>query len=148
MFLLDTNICIFLMKKTYPRMNEKLWAMKPGDVSISAVTVFELEYGAQRSARSEQVRLQTANFLAPFSILPFDTQDAIAAGEIRRMLEKKGTPIGPYDLLIAAQGLAGKRTVVTHNTGEFSRIPGLKLEDWTLVPVTEESLPCGDGGKG
>ena len=69
-------------------------------------------------------------FLAPFTILPFDSNDAIAAGEIRCQLEKAGMPIGPYDLQIAAQGLARGYTVVTHNTGEFERVPNLKVVDW------------------
>ena len=69
-------------------------------------------------------------FLAPFTIVPFDGNDAIAAGEIGQFLEKAGTPIGPYDLQIAAQGLARGYTVVTHNTGEFSRVPNLQVIDW------------------
>ena len=69
-------------------------------------------------------------FLAPFTILPFDGTDAAVAGRIRHYLRKMGTPIGPYDLLIAAQGVVRGLTVVTHNTGEINRVPGIKTEDW------------------
>ena len=130
MFLLDTNICVFLMKNKYPSVTKKLLNSKPSEVAISAVTLYELEYGAARSQWPEKNRNMLKLFLAPFTILPFDSNDAIAAGEIRFQLEKAGTPIGSYDLQIAAQGLARGYTVVTHNTGEFERVPNLKVVDW------------------
>ena len=130
MLLLDTNICIFLMKNKYPAVTQKLLNSNPGDIAVSSVTLFELEYGAARSQWPEKNRNNVRLFLAPFTIIPFDSNDAIAAGEIRQLLEKAGTPIGPYDIQIAAQGLARGYTVVTHNTGEFSRIPNLHVTDW------------------
>ena len=130
-YLLDTNICIYLLKDTYPVIKEKLFALPPSSVYLSSVTVYELEYGAAKSQWSEKTRLQLAMFFAPFTILPFDAEDAIAAGKIRGELEKKGTPIGPYDLQIAAQGVSRNLTVVTHNTDEFSRVENLQIEDWT-----------------
>lgn len=130
MFLLDTNICVFLMKNKYPAMTKKLLDSNPSEIAISAVTLYELEYGAARSQWPEKNRNNLKLFLAPFTILPFDSNDAIAAGEIRHLLEKAGTPIGPYDLQIAAQGAARGYTVVTHNTGEFARVPKLKVVDW------------------
>ena len=130
MFLLDTNICVFLMKNKYPSVTKKLLNSKPSEVAISAVTLYELEYGAARSQWPEKNRNMLKLFLAPFTILPFDSNDAIAAGEIRCQLEKAGMPIGPYDLQIAAQGLARRYTVVTHNIGEFERVPNLKVVDW------------------
>ena len=130
MFLLDTNICVFLMKNKFPAATQKLLRMDPADIAVSAVTVYELEYGAAKSQWPEKNRNNVKLFLSPFSILPFDSSDAITAGEIRQLLEKAGTPIGPYDLQIAAQGLARGLTVVTHNTGEFSRVPGLEITDW------------------
>lgn len=130
MFLLDTNICIFLMKNKYPELVKKLLSSDPSEIAVSSITVYELEYGAAKSQWPEKNRINVKLFLAPFSIIPFDSNDAITAGEIRHMLEKAGTPIGPYDLQIAAQGLARGFTVVTHNTGEFSRVPNLRLTDW------------------
>lgn len=130
MFLLDTNICIFLMKNKYPELVKKLLNSDPSEMTVSSITVYELEYGAAKSQWPEKNRNNVKLFLAPFSIIPFDSNDAIIAGEIRHMLEKAGAPIGPYDLQIAAQGLARGFTVVTHNTGEFSRVPNLRLTDW------------------
>ena len=132
MYLLDTNICIYLMKNSFPALTDKVLSMDPEDLSISSVTVYELEYGAAKSSRSEETRLKLAMFLAPFKISPFDSGDAASAGMIRALLEKKGTPIGPYDIQIAAQGLSRGLTVVPHNQSEFSRVPGLKTEDWVL----------------
>ena len=130
MFLLDTNICILIMKNRSPEAAKRLLSHAPSEIAVSSVTVYELAYGAARSKWPEKNRQNVRLFLAPFTILPFDSADAIAAGEIRQQLERIGTPIGPYDLQIAAQGLARGLTVVTHNTGEFSRVPGLRLADW------------------
>ena len=130
MYLLDTNICIYLMKNSYPALTAKLFSLNPTDVAISSITVFELEYGAAKSKWGERTRQKLAMFLAPFSILAFDAKDAAAAGIIRAYLEQQGSPVGPYDVQIAAQGLAKDITVVTHNTREFGRIPNLRLEDW------------------
>lgn len=130
MFLLDTNICILLMKNKYPAATQKLLSSDPKDIAISSITVYELEYGAAKSKWPERNRNNVSLFLAPFTILPFDSRDAIVAGEIRQLLEKMGTPIGPYDVQIAAQGLARGYTVVTHNTGEFSRVLNLQVIDW------------------
>ena len=130
MLLLDTNICIFLMKNKYPELANKLLNSDPSEIAVSSITVSELEYGAAKSQWPEKNRNNVRLFLAPFTIIPFDSNDAIAAGEIRHFLEKAGTPIGPYDLQIAAQGLARGFTVVTHNTGKFSRVPNLRITDW------------------
>ncbi len=130
MYLLDTNVCISLMKDQYPALTAKVLSMDPSLLFISSVTVFELEYGASKSQQSERMRFQLMMFLSAFTVLPFDADDAIAAGRIRADLAAKGTPIGPYDLQIAAQGLSRKLTVVTHNTGEFSQVNGLQVEDW------------------
>ena len=130
MLLLDTNICTYLMKNKYPAVTQKLLNSNPVDIAVSSVTLFELEYGAARSQWPEKNRNNVRLFLAPFTIIPFDGNDAITAGMIRQLLEKAGTPIGPYDIQIAAQGLARGYTVVTHNIGEFSRIPNLQVIDW------------------
>ena len=130
MYLLDTNICISLMRNQYPKMTDKILSMDPSLLMISSITIFELEYGATKSQQKERTQAQLAMFLSAFTILPFDAGDAIAAGRIRGELAKKGTPIGPYDLQIAAQGLSRKLTVVTHNIDEFSRVQDLQVEDW------------------
>ena len=130
MLLLDTNICVFLMKNKYPAATQKLLNSDPSEIAISSITLFELEYGAAKSQWPEKNRNNVKLFLAPFTIIPFDSNDAIAAGEIRQILEKAGTPIGPYDVQIAAQAMARGYTVVAHNTGEFSRVPNLQFNDW------------------
>lgn len=132
MFLLDTNICIYLMKNTYPKLTERLFSYSPSQMAVSSITVFELEYCAAKSKWSEKTRLNLELFLAPFTIIPFDGKDAVIAGQVRRYLEKEGTPIGPYDLQIAAQALSRDMTVITHNVNEFKRVPGIKTEDWAL----------------
>lgn len=130
MYLLDTNTCIYAMKGTYPNIVQKLLEIHPGEICISSITVGELEYGAAKSRWNEETHFRMMKFLAPFSILPFDAEDAACFGHLRALLAVKGTPIGPFDTLIAAQGLAKGLTVVTHNVKEFARVPMLKLEDW------------------
>lgn len=132
MYLLDTNVCIYFMKNTYPRLTQRLLSHGLSELLISSLTVLELEYGAEKSNWGDRTRQKMALFLAPFTILPFETNDALSAARIRAYLERHGIIIGAYDIQIAAQGLSRGLTVVTHNTGEFSRIPELKLEDWVL----------------
>lgn len=132
MYLLDTNICIYAIKNQYPWLSEKLLSYDPSEILISAITVFELEYGAEKSKWGSRTRTQLAMFLAPFTILPFSTGDAVLVGKLRRYLEKCGTPIGVYDLQIAAQALSGNYTLITHNVSEFNRVPNIKIEDWAI----------------
>ena len=131
MYLLDTNICIYAMKNKFPALTKRLFEIHPNEICVSSVTVGELEYGAAKSVRVQQTRTSMMLFLSAFTVLPFTAEDARRFGELRAYLESRGTPIGPYDTMIAAQGLARELTVVTHNTGEFSRVPDLTLEDWT-----------------
>lgn len=132
MYLLDTNICIYFMKNQYPLLTQKILSHSAAEMLLSSVTVFELEYGAEKSNWGSRTREKLAMFLAPFNILPFSLEDAACAGRLRGHLEKCGTPIGPYDVQIAAQALTGDYTLITHNVGEFSRVPNLKLEDWVI----------------
>ncbi|MBO4474966.1 MAG: type II toxin-antitoxin system VapC family toxin [Clostridiales bacterium] len=132
MYLLDTNVCISLMKDQYPKLTSKVLSLDPSLFYISSVTVFELEYGVAKSKQQDKNSIQLTMFLSAFTILPFDADDAITAGRIRAELAQKGTPIGPYDLQIAAQGLSRRLVVVTHNTDEFRRVPDLQVEDWVL----------------
>ena len=129
-YLVDTNVCIFLMKNTYPAMTRRFLSMDPSDFYISSVTLYELVYGAEKSKWGERNRNNLMLFLSPFTIIPFDGNDAYYAGKIRNYLEERGTMIGPYDVQIAAQGLARNLIVLTHNTDEFKRVPELKTEDW------------------
>ena len=132
MYLLDTNICIYFMKNQYPLLSQKILSHSPSELLLSSVTIFELEYGAEKSNWGNRTREKLAMFLAPFNIQPFSSEDAVFAGRLRGYLEKHGTPIGPYDVQIAAQALSGGHTLITHNVGEFSRVPNLKLEDWVM----------------
>lgn len=132
MYILDTNICRYFMRNQYPGLTEKLLSLSPSDLALSPITVFELVYGARRRNWGGNMMRKLAMFIAPFTILDFDMNDAIAAGKVRASLEKQGVIIGPYDILIASQGLARDYTVVTHNIGEFSRVSGLKVEDWVV----------------
>lgn len=131
MYLLDTNICIYAMKGIYACLTEKLLSIHPEQIFISSVTVGELEYGVAKSRWGERSRNIMRAFLANYTILPFDENDAILLGRFRAELAALGTPIGAYDIMIAAQGAARELVVVTHNTREFQRIHELCLEDWT-----------------
>ena len=130
MYILDTNVCIYFMKNTYPDLTEKIFAVNPADMALSSITVFELAYGAEKSNWGERTKQKLAMFLAPFNILPFTVDDAIVAGKLRGYLANKGLSIGPYDIQIAAQGISRDAVVVTHNIKEFSRVPNLTAEDW------------------
>ena len=130
MYLLDTNICIYAMKDRYPFLTERLLTIHPDQIFVSSVTVGELEYGAAKSRWGEQTRLRMQMFVSAFTVLPFSQSDAVVFGRIRAELAAMGTPIGPYDMMIAAQGVNRDLTVVTHNTAEFSRVSSLLLEDW------------------
>ena len=131
MYLLDTNICIYAMKNSFPNLSQKLFRVSPSEIYISSITVGELEYGCSKSRWGKRSRSVMNLFLAAYTVLPFDQDDAVVFGRIRAELAKAGSPIGPYDIQIAAQCISRGLTVVTHNTGEFNRVPGLGVEDWT-----------------
>jgi len=130
-YLLDTNIFIYLCKGTYPAIADHIRSFGPGDIVISAITLAELEFGIAKSAKPEKNRRHFQELLLPFEILPFDSQAAIEYGIIRNCLEKAGSPIGPLDTLIAAHALAMGACLVTNNEREFSRVPGLRVENWS-----------------
>jgi len=130
MYLLDTNICIYAINGRHPRLTEHLLTIHPDDILISSVTLGELEYGAAKSHWGDRTRQIMYAFLSNFNTLPFDDKDAALFGQIRAKLESTGAVIGVLDLMIGAQGIAKDLTVVTRNTKEFSRIPGIHLEDW------------------
>jgi tRNA(fMet)-specific endonuclease VapC len=132
-YLLDTNACIALINGSPANVRPRLErALKDGaSVAVSAVVAFELWYGAAKSARRQANRQRLETFFAgPLELVPFDDEDARAAGEVRAALESAGTPIGAYDLLIAGQALRYDATLATASTAEFSRISELRWEDW------------------
>ncbi len=128
-YLLDTNILI-AMSKERPGLAERLANYPASAILLSSVVVAEIEYGIAKSARREHNRRVFDVLLEAFAVLPFDANAARHYGPIRAQLEKQGQAIGPYDLMIAAQGVALNAVVVTDNVGEFSRVPGLAVENW------------------
>lgn len=130
-YLLDTNICIFIIKRKPIRVLEKMQKFNVSEIGISSVTLSELEYGVSKSVRPEQNKMALVKFLSPIDIISYDDKAADAYGSIRSYLEKRGTPIGPLDTLIGAHAFSLGCTLVTNNLGEFKRIPDLALEDWT-----------------
>ncbi len=129
-YMLDTNICIYIIKKRPPRIFKIFESLEIGDAAISSITLAELEYGVYKSKAPEKNKLALIKFLTPLSILPFDDKAPHAFGIIRTELEKHGQPIVPYDLLIAAHAYAYKLTLVTNNTREFKRVKNLKIANW------------------
>lgn len=129
--LLDTNAVIALVGRRSAELLRRVEASEPGSLAISSIVAHELWFGAYRSQKVA-FNLETLRLLfADLAILDLDPEDARAAGEIRAELARQGRPIGPYDVLIAGQAKARNLTLVTNNTGEFSRVGGLNLEDWT-----------------
>jgi tRNA(fMet)-specific endonuclease VapC len=129
-FLLDTNICIYIIKRKPPKVLEKFQALDISDIGISSVTVAELEYGVYKSLRQEQNKIALTQFLIPLEILPFDERATQTYGKIRAELERLGIIIGSMDMLIVSQAISLGLTLVTNNVRELSRIPGLELENW------------------
>jgi tRNA(fMet)-specific endonuclease VapC len=128
-FLLDNNAVIGLLRGD-PRLTSRLKRQAPSDVGVSSIVIHELSYGAYKGFRVSE-NLARIDALQ-FEIVEFDREDARRAGQARAFLAKAGTPIGPYDVLIAGQALARDLALVTRNTREFDRLPGLALEDWEL----------------
>jgi len=129
-YLLDTNICIYLIKKRPPTVLERFREHSPQDVAISTITLFELEYGVEKSQYRQRSEDALAKFLLPLSLIDLDRSAAMEAATIRAQLGKAGIPIGPYDLLIAGLALSRDMTLVTNNSKEFERIHHLRLENW------------------
>ncbi len=129
-FLLDTNICIYIIKKKPPQVLKKFKTFKINDLGISSITLAELEFGVQLSAYPEQNQEALSQFIGPLEILPFDDRAAISYGKVRAYLQQRGLKIGAMDMLIAAQAKSLSIPLVTNNLKEFKRIPGLLLENW------------------
>lgn len=129
-YLLDTNTCIYIINKKPPSAINHIRSKQPDEVSVSTITIAELEYGVYRSKHADQNRIASLEFLVPFAILDFDHRAAAVYGSIRATLERKGTPIGPMDLLLAAQAMSQQLILVTNNEREFRRVAGLNIENW------------------
>ena len=129
-YMLDTNICIFIIRQRSLPILHRIEKTPPGQIAISAITIAELQYGVFKSSRPEKNEYALAKFISPFHVLPFSEKDTMAYGKIRSDLERRGTPIGSFDLLIAAHAVSHSLVLVTNKRKEFSRVEGLQTEDW------------------
>lgn len=129
-FLLDTNICIYSLKRHPPEVLERLRRVGPGAVTISVITLLELRQGAENSQHREKSHAKLDLFLAPLPVVSFDRQAARLGARIRARLRRLGTPIGDFDSLIAAHAMALDLTLVSNNLSEFRRVEGLRYENW------------------
>lgn len=128
--MLDTNICIYIMKNKPKHVKEKLMQFNVGDVALSSIVVSELYYGAYKSDYVEKNLLALEHFLRPFNIIEYDLKASIQYGKIRASLEKQGCVIGGLDMMIAAHVKSLDMTLVTNNTKEFERIENLVIDNW------------------
>lgn len=131
-YLLDTNICIYIIKKKPEEVLRRLIRHDISGIGISSITLSELEYGVEKSSQRERNKLALTEFLAPLTILPYDDNAAAVYGRVRALMEKEGAIIGPLDMLIAAQAMSLKAILVTNNQEEFERVAGLKVENWCV----------------
>ncbi len=129
-YLLDTNVCIDYLNGRYPSVVERIRETSPDDLCLSTVVVAELRYGADKSARKEQNHEKLDVLMAEIQCADFDLDTARSFGRVRTALEAKGTPIGPYDMMIAAHALCLGCVLVTDNVQEFARVEDLAVENW------------------
>ena len=129
-YLLDTNMCIYIIKKKPESVIKIFSKLKPGDVAISSITVSELFYGVAKSSKPNENTIALQEFLQPLAVIDFTAADSIIYGRVRTELEAKGQVIGAMDLLIASVANSRELILVTNNEKEFSRIKNLKLENW------------------
>ncbi|MEO1209020.1 MAG: type II toxin-antitoxin system VapC family toxin [Cyanobacteria bacterium J06638_20] len=129
-YLLDTNICIYLIKQKPHKVLARFQNLSLSDIGVSSITIAELEYGVYKSQQQEKNRGALMQFLIPLEIVEFEPAAATSYGAIRSDLERRGLVIGSMDMLIAAHALSLGVTLVSNNTREFSRIPNLSLENW------------------
>ena len=128
-YLLDTNTCIYIINERPPNVRERFSRFELSDIGVSSITAAELAFGVAKS-RSMKNRIALESFLLPLEVMPFDLAAAFAYGDVRAELARRGEPIGPLDLQIAAHALSLKVTLVTNNEREFRKVPGLNLENW------------------
>lgn len=128
-YMLDTNICIFTIKNR-PESIREIFKRHHGQTCISTITLMELIYGAEKSSMPERNLADIEGFAARLEVLPYDREAAAHTGQLRAELAKAGTPIGPYDQMIAGHARSQGLVLVTNNRREFDRVPGLRVEDW------------------
>ncbi len=129
-YMLDTNTCIYIIKRKPVEVIDRFRQLQISQVSISSITLSELEYGVIKSSKPEQNHLALAQFLAPMEMLPYGDEAAQHYGKVRVYLEKQGTLIGSLDMLIAAHALSTGCILITNNVKEFDRVPNLKINNW------------------
>ncbi len=128
-YLIDTNICIYLLKKRDEVLRKKFNSFSTEDFSVSVISVAELEFGISNSEQQESNRVTILKFLSQFTLLTFNEEDARAYGYIQSKLRQAGTPIGEFDTLIAAQAI-NRNLILLTNDNHFSRIPNVRIENW------------------
>ncbi len=129
-FMLDTNICIYIIKRHPGSVLGRIESHPLGDIGISVITLAELEYGVSKSSNPARNRDALEQFVSPLEVAPFGQPAMVAYGKVRATLEKKGNPIGSMDLLIAAHAVSLGIRLVTNNVREFKRVPSLRVENW------------------
>ena len=129
-YLLDTNICIYIIKRKPEKVIKRFLELKPDDIGISCITISELKYGVEKSSKPDENTIALKQFLQPLSVLDYTNEDAETYGKIRADLEIKGMLIGAMDLLIASQAVSRNLILVTNNENEFKRVKGVKIENW------------------
>ena len=132
MYLLDTSICIYAIKKKPASVINAIKEKSVLGLYISSITLAELEYGIENSLQQDRNRIALQKFISVFNVLVFDAEDAISYGKLRSRLKRAGKPIGPLDMLLAAQALSKDLIFVTNNASEFERVEGLQIEDWSI----------------
>lgn len=129
-YLLDTNTCIYIIKRSPEQVMLRFKRLRVGDVGVSAITVCELQFGVSNSSQPERNQRALTEFLGPLEVLDFPAAASTTYGEIRARLQRSGKPIGSYDLLLAAHASHDNLILVTNNIREFARVPDLRTENW------------------
>ena len=132
-YMLDTNTCIYIIKRKPPKVIERFKQTDISQIGISSITLSELLYGVSKSSKPEQNQIALSQFVAPLEILPYDDGAAQCYGDLRAGLEKQGIPIGSLDMLIAAHAISLNSVLITNNEKEFIRIPNLKIDNWATL---------------
>ncbi|MBX3000630.1 MAG: type II toxin-antitoxin system VapC family toxin [Caldilineaceae bacterium] len=131
-YMLDTNVCIGVINNTPPALRQQLMRLSPMEIAISHIVYYELAFGVRNSAHREKNQANLDHFLKYVQVLDWGDEQSLAAAQIRCELLRRGQPIGSYDLLIAAHALSLNLILVTHNTREYARVDGLRIEDWFI----------------
>jgi len=131
-YMLDTNICIYIIKQKPEKVLRHFKSHSIGDIGISSITLAELRFGVEKSQQIQNNRQALEEFILPLEISDFDEKAAVIYGAVRAALEKAGTPVGDMDMLIGAHALSLGVTLVTNNTREFRQIKNLKIVDWSI----------------